>query len=175
MRARIAWLAVLLVGGGARAADFTSHAAHTHGVVTANVAVDGDLLSVEIDAPAINVVGFEHAPRSDTERRASEAAVAWLRAGRGLVGVPRAAACRATGIEVHTPQDDAAEHAEYRARYDFRCANPQELRWLELWLLDRLRGIARAQVNVVTRDTQTALTLSSSTGARSRRIELQAP
>lgn len=42
--------------------------AHEHGTTTLNLALDGNTLQVELLSPAINLVGFEHQPRSDEER-----------------------------------------------------------------------------------------------------------
>ena len=44
---------------------FTQLGAHVHGKVVVNLALEGNTLRVELDAPAINVVGFEHAPRTE--------------------------------------------------------------------------------------------------------------
>ncbi len=135
--------------------DFEQHAAHEHGKVAVNIAIDGNTLRVELYAPALHVVGFEHAPRSDAERRASAAAGQWLRAGRGIVGVPRGAACRLSGSEVTTPDsgpdhEAEAQHSDYEAAYTFECAAPQALAWVELWLLDRLEGVEELEVSMIT-------------------------
>ena len=68
--AAIAWLparCLLIFCASAlcvNAEEFEQHHAHEHGKVTLNVAIDESTLVVELDAPAINVVGFEHAPRN---------------------------------------------------------------------------------------------------------------
>ena len=44
--------------------------AHEHGVATLDVAVDGRTLTLQFESPLDNVVGFEHAPRTDKQRAA---------------------------------------------------------------------------------------------------------
>jgi len=167
-------LAAVASTGAATAADeFEQHGVHEHGRVTVNVALDGSQLAVELLAPAINVVGFERAPRDDAERKRVADAAARLRAGRGLVGVPPAAACRLESSDVQVPESGAGgqapahdhegngehgahdgpargDHADYRASLAFRCGNPAALKWVELWLLRDLREVAQIEVNVVT-------------------------
>jgi hypothetical protein len=66
-------IAALAVSLGARALagdDHNGHGAHVHGIATLNVAVDGNQLLIELDSPAMNIVGFEHAPRTEEQREA---------------------------------------------------------------------------------------------------------
>lgn len=157
---------VVLAAGAAALGDAAAdrrhqHGAHEHGKVTVNVALDGTLLAIELEAPAVNVVGFERAPRTEAEQAAARAAAALLESGRGLVGVPRGALCRLEQASLEAPQwsGDSGGHAEYHARYRYRCRNPQALDHVELWLLRHLRDLGRAQVNVVSATTQTTLAL----------------
>jgi hypothetical protein len=154
-------LLVLLAGvtlaGTAAADEFEQHGVHEHGHVEVNVALDGATLAVELVAPAVNVVGFERAPRTDAERKAVADVAAKLGAGRGLVGVPPSAGCRLLASRVDAPQWSGGDHADYRASLTFRCANPAALKWVELWMLRDLRDVAHAEVNVVTSAVQRQL------------------
>ena len=126
---------------------------HVHGEVTFNVALDGEALTVELDAPAINVVGFEKTPRTDAERKAVATVDAWLAGGSEIAAVPRNAGCRLQSVD-YTPPKLGSGHADYRARYAFRCTNPGALEWVELWALRKLEGIERAEANVITSTVQ---------------------
>lgn len=138
------------------------HGAHVHGAVTLNVALEGEVLVAETDAPALHVVGFEHAPRSQAERDAIVAADRWLASGRDILGVPRSANCRLDKVDYSPPKLDGG-HADYRARHTFRCTRPSELTWVELWSLRRLRGVEEAQVNLITPSGQRQLKLTPGT------------
>lgn len=135
------------------------HDAHVHGAVILNVALEGDVLVAETDAPALHVVGFEHAPRSQAERATIVAADRWLAGGRDILGVPRSANCRLDKVDYTPPRLDGG-HADYRARHTFRCSRPGELAWVELWSLRRLRGVEKAQVNLITPSGQRQLELT---------------
>ncbi len=66
LRTRRGWAVTAVLAaflcGSAAGEEFEQHHAHEHGKVTLNVAVDAAALLVELDAPAVNVVGFEHSP-----------------------------------------------------------------------------------------------------------------
>jgi hypothetical protein len=167
---------------------FTERGAHLHGKVVVNVALEGSLLSVELDAPAINVIGFEHAPRTGEQKREAAAADRWLASGVGLIGVSPAAGCVRQQVDYTPPKFDGDDHdhdhdhehdagasakgethADYRARFTYTCANPAALPWADLWLVRRLKNVAEIEVNLVTPQVQTQRTL----GADATRIELR--
>ena len=50
---------------------------HVHGMGTLNLVADGSEVHIELDSPAANLVGFEHAPSSATDR------AGWTRAFAG--------------------------------------------------------------------------------------------
>jgi Protein of unknown function (DUF2796) len=172
----------------AAAASFTQRGAHLHGKVVVNVALEGPLLSVELDAPAINVIGFEHAPRTDAQKREVAAVDRWLASGVGVIGVAPAAGCVRQQVDYTPPKFDgddhdhdhdheheagkkgeAETHADYRARFTYRCATPAALPWADLWLVRRLKNVAEIEVNLVTPQVQTQRTL----GADATRLELR--
>ncbi len=152
-------------------AGFDQRGAHEHGRVTLNVAVDGSTLSLELEAPAINVIGFERAPRSAEEKQRVASVDRWLAAGVGMLGVPATARCQLARVEYAAPQvaagrDGAAhdhdhdhedehaagaeQHADYTARYTFTCGNPAALAWADLWLVRRLLNVESVDVNLIT-------------------------
>jgi hypothetical protein len=47
--------------------------AHVHGLVKLGVAVQGPTVSIELDSPLDNLLGFEHRPRTAAERQAARA------------------------------------------------------------------------------------------------------
>ena len=119
-----------------------------HGEITVNLVLEGNELTAELDSPAIHVVGFERAPQSDIERTRIETAHAWLASGRGFLGVPRAARCQPAVLDFSPPPADA-KHANYRARHQYRCANPAALEWVELWALRELEGVDKVVFNLI--------------------------
>ena len=150
--ALVAFVALTALGAGSptRAAEeFEQHGVHEHGHVVLNVAFEGPTLVLEWSAPAEQVLGFEHAPRSDAERARITTATQWITRGTEVLGLPPAAGCRVQSV-AHTPpalQRDA--HADYRARHVFACATPAALAWIEPWLLRKLQQVEHVEVNLV--------------------------
>lgn len=48
--------------------------AHVHGEAQLNIVLDGDDLEILLESPAMNIVGFEHAPSTDEQKAVVEAA-----------------------------------------------------------------------------------------------------
>jgi len=168
---RIGVLMLACAAAAAFAAEekFEQHV-HEHGKVTLNVALEGQALSIELDAPADNVIGFEHAPRTDAERSAIATAATLLQSGNGLFAFPPGAACKFAKSELHAPEwQEGQHHADYEASFSFTCGQPQRLDWLQLPLLAKLREVRQAQVNVVTAKSQLQATVTSATA----RVKLQ--
>lgn len=59
--------------------------AHVHGIAALNVVLDGDDLEVELDTPAMNVMGFEHEPKAEADLKSSHDALHALEDGEWLV------------------------------------------------------------------------------------------
>lgn len=157
----------------ALAGEFEQHAAHDHGRLTLNVAVDAQLFQVELDAPAINVVGFEHAPANAAETQRIADAEQWLRSGRNIVAVPPSAGCSLQAVQFEGPAWSAephdGEHGDYHVTFRYRCRAPAALTWFEPWLLQRLIGVQQTIVNIITPSLQTSRTL----GPDDKRVSLR--
>ncbi|NUZ06686.1 DUF2796 domain-containing protein [Piscinibacter koreensis] len=128
---------------------------HEHGVVKLDVAVEGENLSVAMEAPLDIVLGFERAPRTDSERRAAADVLSRLREGAALFSPDAAAQCRRVRSDVRAGVLEAGarhpantEHADLDATYEYRCAQPGSLRTLDVGLFDAFKRIQRVDVQV---------------------------
>ena len=162
--ARILLLVASVAAGAAAAAPH----AHQHGAVRLAVAIDGEQLSIAMEAPLDSLLGFERAPRNDAERRAANELLARLRSGTAALFQPDAAArCALVQAEVRAgvlePAAKAAvtedDHADLDAGYTFKCAQPGQLRTLELGLFDAFKRLRRIEVQVAGPKGQRKLTL----------------
>jgi hypothetical protein len=70
------------------------HDAHVHGIAALNLALEGEEVHIELDSPAANIVGFEHAPSSEADHAALDKAVATLRKGDQLFIFNKETGCR---------------------------------------------------------------------------------
>ncbi|MCW5620126.1 MAG: DUF2796 domain-containing protein [Burkholderiales bacterium] len=154
-------------------------AQHVHGAGKLDVVVEGRTLSVRLEVPLDSLVGFERAPRTEDERTAVRDAVRILRDGTALA--PGAAArCAIHSVTLTSPvlgadllgAEGAAPaggethgghdgHAELVADYVYHCAEPGQLRALEVRLFDSFRSLERLAAQVVSERSQSGARLDS--------------
>ena len=86
---------------------------HVHGVGTLQLVLEENSLSAELRLPAINVVGFEHAPNDAQQKAAVQNAVALLKDSGQVLILPDKAQCKIESAVVtselldHDDHDDA--------------------------------------------------------------------
>lgn len=134
------------------------HDAHVHGEAELLVASEGREIEMMFSSPAINLVGFEHKPGTEAQRKAVLDAVALLKQGNKLFAL---SGCKLREAEVetgllehgddhdhdhgHAHQEVPAEggHADFQAHYHFRCGEIAEHAHLEVHLFDHFPGIGK--------------------------------
>ncbi|MFQ6574979.1 DUF2796 domain-containing protein [Pseudomonas sp. UM16] len=116
-----------------------SLAAHDHGVARLNVALDGKTLELELESPAMNLVGFEHAATSDADKAKVAAVRAQLEKPLVLFNLANVAQCSESDQVLESPLFDDKhevkhehEHSEIHAHYTFECEKPEQLSKLDL-------------------------------------------
>jgi hypothetical protein len=123
--------------------EHASLGAHEHGVASLNVALDGQTLEIQLQSPAMNLVGFEHEAKSDADKAKVAAARQHLEQPQALFALPIEAKCALQDSELDSPlfgghAHDEHEHADEHghsdidASYRFACANAEALQTLEL-------------------------------------------
>jgi hypothetical protein len=141
----------LAVAYAANEPEHGSLGAHEHGVGRLNAALDGQTLELELESPAMNLVGFEHVATTDADKAKVTAAKAKLENPLALFNLPKAAGCKVATQELESPlfgdkpdaDDDHDEadkdghehhhdHSEIHAHYQFTCAAPGALKTLDL-------------------------------------------
>lgn len=147
---------------------FGAHAAppHEHGVARLDVAVSADRLSIELDTPLHNLLGFERAPRTDAERQQAAALVQRLRDGAALFSVASAAGCKLSGVDLRShplglgnAPAGSGEHGDLLAVYDFRCSAGARAGFVEVGLFEAFAGLKRLDLQVQTPKGQLSATL----------------
>jgi len=73
--------------------------AHQHGVARAQLAVERESVSLMLEIPGFNLVGFEHDPNTEAEAEAIDQAATRLAIGEWL-RVPQRAECRSERLDV---------------------------------------------------------------------------
>jgi len=142
--------------------------AHEHGAAELDAALDGSMLEIELRSPAMNLVGFEHAPSSDADKRKIADARERLEQPDALFGLPAAAGCKLAETELESPLfegkahdhgdehehehdgDHESQHSEIRAHYHFDCATPQAIQALDLQaLFEAFPGTKKIQAQLI--------------------------
>jgi len=119
--------------------------AHEHGVARLNAALEDDTLEIELESPAMNLVGFEHAATSAADKAKVASARKSLEQPLTLLQLPAAAQCKVSEVELESPlfgdkpdtkaekaEEHDHEHSEIHAHYHFTCAQPAALKHLDL-------------------------------------------
>ena len=128
---------------------------HEHGAAELDAVLDGSILEIELRSPAINLLGFEHAPRDVADQRTLAETQAQLQQPDALFGLPVAARCTLDEARLESPlfSDDAHEHSAHNdihAHYRYRCNAPQALQSLDLQaLFEAFPGTEKVQAQVV--------------------------
>jgi len=107
--------------------------AHVHGAARLDVAVEARRITLQLDTPLDNLLGFERAPRTAAERQQADAAVARLKDAATLFRIDPAAGCTLARVELNsaalklgTPDaadaaDAKAGHADLEGGFEFAC------------------------------------------------------
>lgn len=127
--------------------------AHTHGLMTLDVAVDARSITLAIAAPLDSFLGFERAPRSAAERQRVADMVARLKAADQLFEPDAAAACQLSRVDLESAalglgaahgHGEKDEHGDIAVDIVFTCAQAAQARFIDIRLFDaypRLRSI----------------------------------
>ena len=121
--------------------------AHVHGHGRLNIAIEDKTVSIELEVPGADIVGFEHEASTPKQKAALEKAKAKLAAGLSLFTPAAAANCteKSAKVSIEAEHGDEHEHhagggkpgakeeeedhhhSEFHAEYAFECASPTRL------------------------------------------------
>ena len=158
--------------------------AHVHGIGTLNIALENQLLELQLESPAMNIIGFEYQPTTEADIQSVKAAQNTLSNAAELFAFSPAAQCRLTSVSsenallkgsgAHDHDHDhdhesqpAAEIAEHQhndisAHYQYHCATPAQLNSIDLAGLFKLfTQTEKIQVQLIVGDHQQGAELSA--------------
>lgn len=87
--------------------------AHLHGESALNIAIEGKVVQMELEAPGADIVGFEYRAESASDKAAVEAAKAKLKDGDALFALPPGAGCTLETLNVELVADTAPHHEDH--------------------------------------------------------------
>lgn len=116
--------------------DHGALGAHVHGESHLDLAQTDTGLELQWRSPAADLVGFEHAPRSQAEKDAVASLQRTLEQPQTLVTLPAAAGCQLSKTSADSPlfakDAKASGHLDVDASMSFTCSKPAALDRLDL-------------------------------------------
>ena len=166
-------------------AEHRQHGAHVHGAGELLIVLEGNKLELSFRIPGMDVIGFEHAPRTKEQKASIEATKVHLRKGDqlfDLTGTPecklrRSSALFALTTHDHEHEDDEqredheetakqdqgeanAQHAEFHVKHKYECAKPEALEAIVFKIFDDYASIEKVNTAFVINSEQSFATLT---------------
>ena len=164
----------------ARADEHRELGPHVHGHGNLNIAVEDKRVSMELEVPGMDIVGFEHDATTDDQKAAMEKAKAQLAQPLAVFKLPAAAGCIVADAKVaveaeHHHDGDADEdhdhdhdkaagedhdhdehegHKEFHVTYALDCAKPASITAIDFDYFKLFAGAHDLTVNIVTAKAQ---------------------
>ena len=139
---------------------------HVHGVASLQVALDGNTLTLHLESPLDNLLGFEHSARTEKEKGAVRDMAARLNKADTLIAPAPEAQCKTVSVHLESPvlQPEKAAasggHADLDGDFVFRCEHPEILRRIDVTLFDGFPNLRQIDVQVATSIGQAAARLT---------------
>jgi hypothetical protein len=141
---------------------------HEHGRGTLNIALEGNRVSMELEVPGMDIVGFEHAAKTDKDKTTLETAKEKLSTPLSLFKLPASAGCHVTeakvevetgahdhganegGTDTSKSSKDEHHHSEFHNQYSLECTAPASITTIEFGYFNAFPGAERLDVNLIT-------------------------
>jgi len=144
---------------------------HQHGHGSLEIAVEGNRVTLELEAPGADIAGFEHDASTPELKAVLEKAKATLADPLALFKLPTAAGCKVTEAKVEIERDhhgdakdpakaDSAAHSEFDAEYTLECASPEALTSIDFQYFKAFPNARELGVMLTTPKGQTKLDVS---------------
>jgi hypothetical protein len=126
--------------------------AHVHGVATLNWVLEGAELHIALQSPMMDLLGFEHKPESDDEKRLLAEMIAKLKNTTKVIDLIGGECVLATANIVNPFQEQKAHgggtstlsrepsHSEMTAEYAFLCQAPAQFEAMNINLFNTFSG-----------------------------------
>lgn len=173
-----------LIACSAGAEERRELGAHEHGHSILNIAIEGGTVAMELIAPGVDIVGFEHAAESAEDEAALEAAGAKLADPLKLFEMPAEGGCtvETAAVEIeeeahHAEEHDEAhhdeaeehgdehevEHNEFHVEYRLACTQPDALGTIRFGYFEAFPNAMEVEVNVITEKGQSSFEVQRGT------------
>ena len=128
--------------------------AHVHGAAKLDIAVEATRITVQLESPLDNLLGFERPPRTDAERKQADAMVARLKAAGSMFRIDPAAQCTlgkvglaSSALKLGQPDPSEEGHADIDGSFEFNCADAAKAGFIDVDLFE-FKHLKRLEVQV---------------------------
>ena len=150
---------------------------HEHGAGTLNIAIEGNKVSMDLSAPANDILGFEHQPSTPEQTQALAKAKETLGKPLDLIALPAAAGCTIESANVafnaadptggapakDQPKKDESQHADFDVDYVLACKAPEKIVTMAFPYFKQFAGAQKLTVTVVSDKGQSQYDVSRDT------------
>lgn len=143
---------------------------HEHGTGRLNIAIEGKRVSMELEVPAADIVGFEHEAKTAAQKAAVKKGKTALEGALNVFKLPAEAKCKLAEAKValhaedehdhdhgkageakHEDKDeDESHHSAFHAEYTIDCAAPGKLTGIDFRYFEVFAGAKKLDINLVT-------------------------
>ena len=146
---------------------------HEHGAAIIKMVLEEERLQVEFEVPSESLIGFEHFPKSQSNRENFNEAIKILSDPSKLFSIPIKAECLLVGINVsqslfsneeehgHDESEKSEIHSEFESNYYWNCQHLDEIDSIGTQLMSFFPRIEEIRVNWISNNGQGSLELES--------------
>jgi hypothetical protein len=127
-------------------------------VARLDVATEPTRVTLHLEVPLDSLLGFEHEPRTEEERKQAAEVVTRLRTGGALFRIDAAAHCTPGRVDLQSAAlglgaalGPTEGHGDVVANYDFICKDGTRAGFVEVGLFDFFPRLQRVDVQTSTR------------------------
>ena len=155
---------------------------HEHGAANLKIALEGEKLQVEFEVPSESLIGFEHFPKSLSDRENFSNAIKILSIPSKLFSISREGECLLVGMNIsqslfsneeehghdesedehgHDQSEKSEIHSEFKSNYSWNCQHLDEIDFIGTKLMTVFPKIEEIRVNWISNNGQGSLELES--------------
>lgn len=131
------------------------HDAHVHGTAVLNIVVEDETVLIELETPAMNILGFEHAPKTEEQNNIVKQANEHFKSYLSILSIP-GKQCKQTDSDLefahdshedeHYSDEQDDSHSEYHLSYTINCESLDKLK-LDIALFNNFSGFEHVNLN----------------------------
>jgi len=132
---------------------------HVHGVSQLELAIGNNLVEIQFDSPANNIVGFEHTAKTEKDIQAVNQAKIRLSQTEALfrfIGTSCSPLSTQVNIQglLDKHKHKESSHTEISAFYRFKCDSTEDLTFIQFGLINQFPNISEIQTQWISESNQ---------------------